>query len=337
MYFFSKVIFFVFLFDFTYLQAGFVCNETSNSRYKDLQEAIQSAISGDILVVKGTIKTNATLMASPNLTRLTIKGSPGAILDGESKGRVLFVSGLIILTIEDLCIKNGFTEESGGGLYLTDNANLMLNRVTLIKNKSTKGSGGAIFANSGVTLFIQSSLFAKNEAYYYGGAIYFEAAQLAIEKTKIFYNSAYGDIFSSGGGLCLLGPSITQLRQSTICHNEAIFNGGGVLNIASAYTTIDETTLCLNQAHTGSGGAVANQQASLLFMHRSILKKNVAFAEGGGLFNKDLGSSAEIFKSKIIKNHSPLGAGIFNEAYLAKLLLIDTAIEKNDADDLVDF
>jgi hypothetical protein len=164
-----------------------VVNQTSGGRFDNLQAAVDDAMTGDTLRVKGTCHGTTTILGGINLT-IKGKSNPGlgeATLDGDNAGSVLTVSAAIV-EIDGLRITNG-NASVGGGIY-NDSGVVTLTDSTVSGN--TASDGGGIFNVSGE---------------------FFGVVELT--------NSTVSDNFASeGGGIYNDGGTVT-LTNSTVSDN----------------------------------------------------------------------------------------------------------------------
>ncbi|WP_232430490.1 hypothetical protein [Salinispora pacifica] len=91
---------------------------------------------------------------------------------------------------------------------------------------------------------------------------------------------------SLGGGLFVEGkgdPSFVVVEDSLIKNNTTPTSlGGGIYN--SAQTTVQSTKIVGNQADQGAG--VYNDSNETLILFSTMIVKNIAVTDGGGIFNE---------------------------------------------------
>src|ERR1035441_6250771 len=157
-------------------------NQTTATHYygtgANLQIAINSANSGDILEVRGTCIGNFTIAN----TTLSLVGfgslmQPEAMLNGNSSGTVVSIVDAVV-TLTDLLITGGRSEsqlvtDSGGGI--NNIGVLTLNGNTQVTGNASV-SGGGIASDGSVTLNGSAQVDYNKDSY--GGGIYHTEGQV---------------------------------------------------------------------------------------------------------------------------------------------------------------
>jgi len=192
--------------------------------------------SGDLnirtdLILSGAGADNTIIQAGP---------SPGSGID-----RVLSVlQHRVTLDIRDLTIRHGQTDNSGGGIYTTEN-----------------------------TLILIDVSISDNIAGYEGGGIYIgEFSKLIITGSSISSNQA---IRSNGGGIHAENSSIV-VANSTISNNQTGHSGGGIYGTGSLYlsnATVTSNTSDSDQDGVGDGGGILNYESWNI--KNSIIANNI--------------------------------------------------------------
>ena len=172
-------------------------------------------------------------------------------------------------TLANLSLMNGIAD-NGGAIQVTG-ANLILNNVTLTSNTATK----TVVVNDTTNSFTGS-----------GGAIYV------------------------GTGATLMATGCTMSK------NMANRAGGAIEAVAGTEITLTNVDLMENNAGVspaiaapGNGGALHITGAGTAFITGGTVSKNVAAAEGGGLWN---GSGTMTIKGTTISENIASGAGADN-------------------------
>ena len=192
-----------------------VVNGGTENAWNQLKTAVQSAVNGDVITIRGTVKaTNASGNSGEieiNNKNITIKGAKGiiAVLDANSTGgdkpsathRIFNIKGTSKVHLENLTLKNGNeTQESsatasgGGGIRMESTAELWLIGVT-IEGCTSKGNGGGLRL-----AFINSEVSGK----------------LTMKNSKIINNTVKDDGYadaSSGGGIGLANRPYTAVIE----------------------------------------------------------------------------------------------------------------------------
>lgn len=192
-----------------------VVNGGTENAWNQLKTAVQSAVNGDVITIRGTVKaTNASGNSGEieiNNKNITIKGAKGitAVLDANSTGgdkpsathRIFNIKGTSKVHLENLTLKNGNeTQESsatasgGGGIRMESTAELWLIGVT-IEGCTSKGNGGGL-------RLAYTAL---------GGG-----GKLMMKNSKIINNTVKDDGYadaSSGGGIGLANQAYTAVIE----------------------------------------------------------------------------------------------------------------------------
>jgi len=153
------------------------------------------------------------------------------------------------VTLQDLELSGGYTEEQGGAIFVNDGL----------------GSTRVVIERS--TLF-------NNHAGDEGGAIHIDFSDVVLQDVTITDNGA-----TNGGGMSVILSDLTAERTAIL--NNVATTGGGIYG-ALCDVTISNSTFSHNEAED-DGGALAVDIALGLSIVHSTITGNVA-NEGGGLF-----------------------------------------------------
>lgn len=241
--------------------------------------------------------------------RSIIAGNGGSSAGGIVNGGNLSISKSLIKNNSDY-VQWHWDDVQGGGIFNTDSGNLKINQSTIENNESTIGGG----VNNNGTMIINNSIIKNNRAIFsdpfgdfgvggYGGGI-FNTGTASIKNTSIRNNE--GSI--EGGGLSNGGSTI--LKKSIIKHNISS-SGGGIANGEGGTLSIEKSVINSNNAYFryfsdgwngefsvgGYGGGILNK--GILSANNSLIRRNYAEIDGGGIFNS---GSVSLFKSRIIYN-----------------------------------
>ena len=178
------------------------------------------------------------------LSDLTITGGQTPDLGGGIS------CGSAELTVTDAAIVHNATQGLGGGLY-TNCAKTTLVRTLVTENRSDGpgnfDGGGGIAAISGVTSKLANSTVAVNHAVTDGGGILGREASIAVENGSIAANRAG----RFGGGVSIDGDLV--LSASTVVDDVAGQDGGGLYGIDATISQVRKTTVLHNQPNDCSG------------------------------------------------------------------------------------
>lgn len=235
-----------------------------------------------------TLVLNNTVVISPGPT--TIIDGGGRITLQRASGRILSVQSGASLTLREIGLDGGSTNDFIGGAALYNEGGTILDRVTVRNAKETGGftgpsleGGGAITnAANGVLTIYGSSLENNESQYRYGGAI--------------------------------LNFGVLTISNSVLRNNKAYRGGGALANSTTQAVVIDQSTLHDNQVTLsslnsgGSGGAIYHFQNSSMGhpmrIWNSTIFRNKATASGGGIFVDGTFSRAEIIHATIAENEA---------------------------------
>ncbi|MCB0033065.1 MAG: hypothetical protein KDE51_03510, partial [Anaerolineales bacterium] len=224
-----------------------------------IQEAINAAVSGDMLHIAGTctgvVNTNSTNQTAYISKTLTLIGGYSSTwvydpdtytttLDADDSGRVLYLDGNIAVTLQSLTLQNGNIGDHGGGIY--NNTDLTLENVILENNETNN--------------------LTNNQ---HGGGLYNDGGQLNITNSLIQNNSTGRSIVPNtadsghGGGIYTSGPTV--ITTSTISSNTtntppSFFSPGGNSGsgagiYASAPLTITGSLITNNNTNNAAAGS----------------------------------------------------------------------------------
>jgi predicted outer membrane repeat protein len=309
--------------------------------YSTIQEAINAAGYGDeIIIGPGTYTNKAGTVINTVGKQLWIHSSNGpevTIIDGEGKHCVIeCVSGETSETvIEDLTIKNGYSElggglhcygssptingcifttntsMQGGGIY-SSNSQMVIVDSTLSNNNAIEG--GSIYSTSGETT-ITNCVFANNQAND-GAGLYFLNSNSTIEASTFNGNIAKinNEEFGRGGSIYLDGTGSCSISNSSFTNNSA-HSGGGIYSSSEGSLSLMNCTFTLNWAlpnicgaeclSGGSGGAIhsrlSNNSGDLSIEECTFNDNKAFYGAGGGIYSmfEDVTISNSTFNSNI--------------------------------------
>ncbi len=309
----------------------------SSANAQAVQQAVDAAPNGDLVKVAGYcagINSRTGLTQTVYLSKpLTLRGgytntnwtasypfTQPTMLDAQSAGRVVVITGSAVVTMADLTVTNGKANEGGGirntgTLNLRDcvvNGNMALGEDGIDGGYGTDGSpglGGGI-SNSGI-LTINNCTISNNAARGgqggdssqdsggsggsgMGGGIY-SSGNLWLNNCTINYNKAVGGAggagyyisfpgYGSGGGV--YGRDTMVINNSLVTGNEANSGGGIESNILTQSEAVTVThTLVSNNSATGLGGGIkvsCHNNLGLTFKKKTNTKI-LSVGGGGGI------------------------------------------------------
>lgn len=237
----------------------------------------------------------------PVTGNLTVSGSQGTTISRSSATlfRIFHVASGGSLTLSDVALTNGNTNNFGGGILDLGTLALQNVRVT----GSTAAFGGGLFTGTNARATARFSEFTGNTAIDTGGAISAEGAALALWHVKLAGNTA-----GSAGGALFAGPGQNTISFSSLTGNTSQGFGGGAINNAGQLA-IDHSTLTGNTARAAEGGGLRTAVGGISRVSRTVVARNSAGALGGGIANH--GTTVLTF-DRVVFNRATDGGGIAN-------------------------
>ena len=208
---------------------------------------------------------------------ITIQGAGAAatIIDGDRRGRVLFVSADAVAEVRGVTLRNGtggtaFFSFGGGGGGILNHGTLTLTETVV------SGNTLSAFAHNGVGIENFGTLSLRRSA--------------VMNNVSLLGSEAGGGIHNEG----FYSQAVLIVSESTISNNAAGSYGGGISNGATA--TIINSTISGNTASASFGGGIANLHAGGNFVARltvinSTISGNACGSFGGGIYNGGLTTS----------------------------------------------
>jgi hypothetical protein len=227
-----------------------------------------------------------------------------ATLDGQGKGRVLYITGNITPTIEGLCITGGnatglgstadWSLDLGGGVYI-------VTATAVIRNNQiySNTTGGLFLLSSGASLS-WNAIFSNTADLGGGVSLYGSGATLVNNVVSSNTSTIYG-----GGGL-YLSNSNAVLIGNTISSNTDKYNGGGGLFLAYSNATLKGNTVSANTTWSSGGGLYLHESAATLDGN-TISFNEATFMDGGGLYIEK--SQSTLARNTISYNDAEQGGG----------------------------
>ena len=252
--------------------------------------AVNKAADDDTIMVGMGVFTE-TIFNSKDLTIIGT-GAKITILDGNQMGRVIHNSGE--LTLENLMIRNGLTDDIyGGGIY---NFTAMTLMNTLVVSNSSNLGGG--INNRGVLHMQNSAVISNTSAGSAGGIYNYSSGLITVENSLIAGNSGNngGGVYNHGGDLVVF--------DSTVQDNNSNLSGGGIIAIGGS-VVLSGTTIHDNETSGGGGGIVNN--IAVFTITNSTISDNAAYSYGG---MQVIGiAQTTILNSTIAYNQKTSGSG----------------------------
>ncbi|MBT5017031.1 CSLREA domain-containing protein [Candidatus Peregrinibacteria bacterium] len=261
---------------------------------------------------------------------ITIQGDSASttIIEGDGTyNRVIEILSNSTVELETLTVTGANTSEEGAGI-MVDEGDLTLTDVVVNYNYVNNNQGGGISNIRGV-LTIYDSIVSDNWAVAdIGGGIYATYAETYIFSSKINNNSAG----SYGGGI-YSANGVLEIENSEIIFNTTESSGAGVFN-SNGDLVITTSTIKSNSALNVGGdgaGVFCEGSASNCAISDSIIEKNIASYDGGGIYNSD--SILEIDNTLISENFAGDDGGGINGEYGGIMTITNSLITDNEAYD----
>jgi hypothetical protein len=272
------------------------------------------------------------VLANARLTLRNVEITGGSTQDS---GGAVSIAKDANVVIEESTIKGNVAAIDGGAIY--NKGNLSIVQSSIEGNKALDGAG---IANYNSAVISQSSITGNNAIS--GGAIY-NRDNLILSDSNISGNSATfgGAVYNTGDSLNITGSTITsnsalvaggavyndgkaEIGKSNIAENISGERGGGIINLNNASLDVIATNVSGNQSKTGGG--VDNFGAANLL--NSTFNNNTA-NNGGGINNSGYGKAILVNATISGNNAATNGGGIANEAQLS---IINGTIVNNTSD-----
>ena len=342
-----KKTFSVILFSLLLIVPAFSATINIPGDYDTIQEGIDAAVNGDIvLVADGTYTGEGNKNIDFTGKSITVRSSGGAdvcIIDCESDGRAFYFhtdegAGSVL---EGFQIINGYVAgeypEGCGGAIFCDGASPAISDCIFTGNtasneaadfgytqhidpyslpvdSTTNAYGGGIFLRESDAV-ITDCAFDSNTAYNYGGGLAATESNPSLVSCTFTANSA-GNF---GGGLLFTTGSDGSLTDCLVDSNHAFFYAGGIY-IGASNTALERCSVVGNTCDNVGGGIYAyfNSEPNITY---SIIDGNHAENYGGGFYGHTVTATIE---NNIICNNTGFGGLYFVDAD-------ESVVRNNDA------
>ena len=273
-----------------------VINGGGSGTWKKLKTAVENALSGDVILVKGEIEaTNAPgnngEISVPAGKSVTIqKDGSAAIINADNQSRIFKVTDGAELILDGVKLQNGKATGSGdagngGGVYV-DGGKLTLINGASITSCSADSNGGGVFAKGSSTVLIESGDINSNTATNNGGGIFVEnGSQVTLGKTdltSIEWNINSNTAAQKGGGIYSKGT--LKIYYGQLSQNTAKA-GGGAIYLEKGTVTLEEgegAKLISNITDDSNGGAIYVDKEGTLNVKSASIIANRAQSTGTG-------------------------------------------------------
>jgi hypothetical protein len=327
----------------------------SGCPYTTIQAAVIAAQAGDtvqLFTTQDHIEADIQVDKSLTIEGMGVSTSTilGAALEGDAVDRVFRILSWATVTIRDLSIMNGVTQngggilnegsltligvrlsanhaESGGGIY--NNGILTLENVELDENQAELG-GGICVMDNGVLSMTGSSVHHNNCTWRGCGISTTSSAQLIVHDSDISNNSTG----SSGGGLYNRGTATlfsTEVSSNTIDSDNPGANGSGGGILSDGTLSLRNCDVRGNEALGFTiGGGISLLGGTADLVGCTIAENSTQAFYGGGLMIGQAASNVTIDSTTISQNSSIVGGGLYVNSY-TETRLTNTTISGNQA------
>ncbi|MDR2094185.1 MAG: hypothetical protein LBP76_01540 [Treponema sp.] len=251
---------------------------------------------------------------------------PGILNAKGLNNRVMYISGGNKVYLgENLVIRGGITQGSGGaGITIEDGA-LFLQGAEISDNDAGFGMGGGVYVSGRGEFVMESGLITRNKTKMHGGGVFpDDGGKFIMRGGTISYNEAVlsgGGVFvgvdaefTMSGGLIeknqVGGEKIVKIAGVSVPYGQ----GGGVHVCQDARFTMLNGRICENRAiavgredSAGSGGGVFVATDGIFIAEKGSIVQNGVMNWGGGVYVK--GSFTLGAACTIANNIARLGGG----------------------------
>jgi hypothetical protein len=274
-----------------------------------LRAAIAQAQTGDTIQFASTLANQTITLTSGQLEvpvgkNLIIDGASasGLTISGNNASRIFHLQSTSVnptsLTIKNLTLANGFTNEFGGAIR-TEHQGILTVENSQFKNNVSNQGGGAIFGAYEGTVTVSGSKFDSNTA-------------------------TVGNDERGGGAIATWGGLRTTVTGSEFTNNTGI-NGGAINNLAGELIIagskfVNNSTIAAtvdtgnaNPTLRGYGGAVYSDRGSninnptgTISISNSVFEGNKGRGEGGAAYLYSGNQDSVLIDSSTFKNNEVL-------------------------------
>lgn len=260
---------------------------------------------------------------------VTIDGA-GHTIDARGKTRIFKTYGKG-LTIKNITLKNGRTDDYGGAIYCKE-GDLNLINVTFLNNEGVEGAG-AIMNMSEIT--VSDCTFEANTSQY--GSAIFSIGDLTVMSTDIKENSSgYGTILNQGN---------IEIRDSRLTSNTASISGGSIYNKGNAAIStsdikgnrskdfgcaiVNENIMKITDCSISENGMLnSGNVLGSIFNSGKLTLKSVEMQKNDVEHGSCIFNNGEAFVSdSILKANTTFKGMLYNRSFMR---LFNTEIEENE-------
>lgn len=281
--------------------------------YSTIQEAIDAADNGDIIVVTAGEyderinfqEKNLILQSTNPWDAETVEGT---IITSSAVGSILTMRYIDTSqeqkpTITGFTIKDGQATD-GGAIYGEETSPVITNNRFL---NNTADYGGGIYLSDVSKAVVLHNTFEENEASFRGGGIFIRSSsEIELKNNEINQNTA-----QHGGGIYISSSEEITLKKNAITENTSSQHGGGLRIDTSQEIIVHQCDIDYNEGNHGGGMYLASSTAKI---YDNRFRYNESTSDGAGLCITDE-SDPMVYQNRFgLNNAGGRGGGIFISA-----------------------
>jgi len=257
---------------------------TEGNPFATIQQGIDVSIHGDLVLVGDGTYTgdgNRDILLNKYITVSSKNGPDFTIVDCQGseseqhRGFYVKRQTSYYPKIIGLTIKNGYTDDYGGGIYCTG-PNVRLFNNIIVDNSASLGGG--VYCIGGDPEIINNSIL-RNHAYQGGGIFGSTCNNLKVENNLISENLAESIGGGNGGGL-IFASSSGRIHKNIISNNQALSIGssndqGGGISLSGDEIDISYNIITGNTADFGSALVCHNYWYEPVTFYNNTISGNI--------------------------------------------------------------
>ncbi|MBS4020829.1 MAG: VWA domain-containing protein [Dethiobacter sp.] len=241
-------------------------------QYLFIQEAIDMALSGDVIVVSPGIYQENLDFNGKNITVRSKEPTnrdlaAQTVINGGGRDSVIKFGERSRAILEGFTITNGAAAQ-GGGVYIYRHASPTLAYNIISDNKGTQ-EGGGIYIGLFSSPRVLHNTICRNTSHQGGGVYMGDCSKGFVFKNNINHNYA-----KCGGGIFVTFGSSPKLKENEISDNRAEQDGGGI-NIRHQSQAVMLKNRILGNSATSGGGIMLNDWVINSQVQKALKGNNV--------------------------------------------------------------
>lgn len=290
-----------------------------------IREAIQDG--GDVIIgCENPTTVKLTEGVLEIVEDLSLDGLGNLTIDADQKSLVFTTDAPAVAELVGIGITGGVAAEGRGAISVRSGTELTLRGCRIFGNRANShggslgnsgtliiidseitenvagGRGGGLSNNE--TLIIIDSVIARNHALDDGGALYNTSNGVVILERSVVKDNLADD---AGGGIWTSG--LVELKNSSVTDNRAGGGAGGIRMWTSAEVRATDSIIARNVA-TREGGGILNR-LGVLKLERTAVSQNTSLDyRGGGIYNTE-DSILDVIDSIISENVAQHGGAMY--------------------------